>query len=67
MMKTNTKNACQTDARSPYQPPQLQVWGAVSDLTRLGGSGGSGDTYPSSNPVKDDNPDGSVTWAGGSA
>lgn len=43
-MDNNAKNARQSNGRARYQPPQLQHWGAVSDLTRAGGSGGAGDT-----------------------
>lgn len=35
---------CKTDStRHEYLPPTLEVWGEVSSLTKLGGSGGPGD------------------------
>ncbi|TDO16658.1 lasso RiPP family leader peptide-containing protein [Halomonas sp.] len=61
-MDTKTKNTCQTNAKAPYQPPQLKVWGTVAELTRLGHTSGSGDVLPSGAS----NDDGSVTWAQGS-
>lgn len=61
-MDNNAKDACQTNGRARYQPPQLYRWGAVSDLTRLGGSGGPGDLFYNPAGKLIGNPDdGSVT------